>query len=113
MLMVAATVSFVKRAAAICVGLVVYEWYNSRAETDYLLRLRMYCGTDAAQKKGAVKSFTAPFGFLKVYHVACIAYPLRTGDRQGIYTPASAVSPLQPLYPAAFEHVRDWHSLTT
>jgi len=52
MLMVAATVSFVKRAAAICVGLVVYEWYNSRAETDYLLRLRMYCGTDAAQKKG-------------------------------------------------------------
>ena len=51
MLMVAATVSFVKRAAAICVGLVVYEWYNSRAETDYLLRLRMYYGTDAAQKK--------------------------------------------------------------
>lgn len=72
--MVAATVSFVKRAAAICVGLVVYEWYNSRAETDYLLRLRMYCGTDAAQKKGAVKSFTAPFGFLKV----CSKDPLKT-----------------------------------
>lgn len=63
--MVAATVSFVKRAAAICVGLVVYEWYNSRAETDYLLRLRMYCGTDAAQKKRRCKSFYSAFRIFK------------------------------------------------
>ena len=42
-----------------------------------------------------------------------LPYPLRTGGRQGIYTPASAASPLQPLYQAAFEHVRGLHSLTT
>ena len=42
-----------------------------------------------------------------------LPHPFRTGDRQGIYTPASAASPSQPLYQAAFERVRDLHSLTT
>ena len=42
-----------------------------------------------------------------------LPYPLRTGGRQGIYTPASAALPSQPLYQAAFEHVRGLHSSTT
>ena len=42
-----------------------------------------------------------------------LPYPLRTGGRPDTYTPASAALPSQPLYQAAFEHVRDLHSLTT
>ena len=42
-----------------------------------------------------------------------LPYPLRTGGRQDTYTPASAALPSQPLYQAAFEHVRGLHSLTT
>ena len=42
-----------------------------------------------------------------------LPYPLRTGGRPDTYTPASAALPSQPLYQAAFEHVRGLHSLTT